>query len=76
MAGRGVLAVYERMDARELVYPERVVKRYPSLRVNQIPDQNELYSLGPTQQFDWSKNRSLANPTAFHSASNAGRIAA
>jgi hypothetical protein len=33
-----VLAVYERMHARELAYRDQVVKRYPALRVNQLPD--------------------------------------
>lgn len=36
-----VLAVYERMHARELAYRERVFEEYPAVLVNQITDRSE-----------------------------------
>jgi hypothetical protein len=35
-----VLAVYERMHARELEYREQVFELYPAIRVNKVPDRD------------------------------------
>jgi hypothetical protein len=53
-----VLAVYERMYARELACRERVLERYPALRVNQIADRRHR-RIGATLVRRWLRERQI-----------------
>lgn len=53
-----VLAVYERMHARELAYREQVFELYPALRVNQIPDRSHT-KIGTGVVRGWLRERRI-----------------
>jgi hypothetical protein len=53
-----VLAVYERMHARELAYREQVFKLYPALRVNQILDRSNR-RIGTGVVRGWLRERQI-----------------
>ena len=60
-----VLAVCERMHARELAYREQVFELHPALRVNQIPDRSNK-RIGTGVIRGWLRKRQIfaAPPTS------------